>query len=444
LQSWRSPDQKRNAKTGTEADQQLLQANRHLRELLEDTSIPSAVRAGLSREFDEIDAISRKLRDEEIHIAAFGRVGVGKSSLLNALLQRDVFSTSPLHGETHKESRASWRTLKQGHLILIDTPGIDELDGAGREQLARDISRRADLILMLCEGDLSKTEFNALQELCGARRTVLLVLNKSDRYSRVELELLMQRIRERCASFLSPDRVIAAAAEPRPEIIIQPVGDGTETEFRRQRDADISQLKGELWDLLEEKGKSLAALNAAIFASELDEKVATRIVEARRSVAEKIIRNYCIGKGLLVAVNPVPIADLLAAAGTDVAMVIHLGEVYGFRLSRREASKLLLTISAQLLALMGAYWGVNLVSSALKTASAGLSTALTAAAQGALAWYATYVTGKMAESWFSKGKSWGASGPADTARWIISSLDRDSLISSARADISNRLKRVGS
>lgn len=444
MQSWRSPDQKRDAKTRTEADQQLLQANRHLRDLLEDTTIPSAVRAGLSREFDEIDAISRKLRDEEIHIAAFGRVGVGKSSLLNALMQRDVFSTSPLHGETREESRASWRSLKQGHLILIDTPGIDELDDEGREQLARDISRRADLILMLCEGDLTETEFNALQELCGARRTVLLVLNKSDRYSKVELELLMQRIRERCASFLSPDRVIAAAAEPRSEIVIQPVGDGTETEFRRQRDADISQLKGELWDILEEKGKSLAALNAAIFASELDEKVATRIVEARRSVAEKIIRNYCIGKGLLVAVNPVPIADLLAAAGTDVAMVIHLGEVYGFRLSRREASKLLLTISAQLLALMGAYWGVNLVSSALKTASAGLSTALTAAAQGALAWYATYVTGKMAESWFSKGKSWGASGPADTARWIISSLDRDSLISSARADISNRLKRVGS
>ncbi len=272
----------------------------------------------------------------------------------------------------------------------------------------------------------------------------MLVLNKSDRYNGAELELLMGRLRERCAAFLSPDRVIAAAAEPRPEIVIQPNEDGTETEFRRPRDADISELKGELWDILEEKGKSLAAFNAAIFASELDEKVATRIVEARRSVAEKIIRNYCIGKGLLVAVNPVPIADLLAAAGTDVAMVIHLGDVYGFRLSRREASKLLLTISAQLLALMGAYWGMNLVSSALKTASAGLSIALTAAAQGALAWYATYVTGKMAETWFSKGKSWGANGPADTARLILASLDRDSLISTARTDISNRLKRIGS
>ena len=69
----------------------------------------------------------------------------------------------------------------------------------------------------------------------------------------------------------------------------------------------------------------------------------------------------------MVAANPVPVADLLAAAGTDVAMVVHLGNVYGFQLSRREAGKLLLTISAQMLLLMGAYWGMNMVSAAMKT-----------------------------------------------------------------------------
>ena len=168
--------------------------------------------------------------------------------------------------------------------------------------------------------------------------------------------------------------------------------------------------------------------------------MATRIVAARKSVAEKIIRNYCVGKGVLVALNPVPVTDLLAAAGSDVAMVIHLGEVYGFRLSRREAAKLLLTISAQLIALMSAYWGMNLVTSALKTASVGLSTALTATAQGALAWYATYVTGKMAQTWFSRGKSWGNAGPRDTARTILESLDRDSIIQTARDDILERLR----
>jgi GTP-binding protein Era len=250
----------------------------------------------------------------------------------------------------------------------------------------------------------------------------------------------LQRLEERCAGLLPPDRIIAASAAPRPETVIRVNEQGRETETQRQRAPDTALLKERLWALLDREGHTLAALNAVLFASELDEHVATRIVAARKSVAEKIIRKYCVGKGLLVALNPVPVTDLLAAAGSDIAMVIHLGEVYGFTLSRREAAKLLLTISAQLVALMGAYWGMNLVTSALKTASAGLSTALTAAAQGALAWYATDVTGRMAQSWFSRGKSWGSAGPRETARAILDSIDRDSVIQAAREDILKRLK----
>ena len=236
-------------------------------------------------------------------------------------------------------------------------------------------------------------------------------------------------------------RVVSASADPRPETVIEIDRFGREKERSRPRQPDTHALRTRLWDLVEAEGQSLSALNAAMFASELDQQVASRIVEARRTVAEKIIRKYCLAKGLLVAFNPVPVADLLAAAGTDIALVVHLGEVYGFRLSRREATKLLLTISAQLVALMGAYWGVNLVASALKTASAGLSTALTATSQGALAWYATFLTGKMAQTWFSKGKSWGNAGPRETARAILASLDRDTLLETARSDINTRIGR---
>jgi uncharacterized protein (DUF697 family)/GTP-binding protein EngB required for normal cell division len=437
LRNWLSPAETR---AQISPEQHLLEANRNIRELIEDTGIPASVRAELSTEFEEIESISNKLRNGEIHIAAFGRVGVGKSSLLNALLQRKVFSTSPLHGETKLEGREEWRSLQEGHVVLIDTPGIDELEGSEREALARRISNRTDVTMMLCEGDLTHPEFQALEHLCAAQRSVLLVLNKSDRYSQDELRLLLDRLRERCRSLLPPERVIPASSDPRPETLIYVDSSGTEREKSRPVPPDIALLKEVLWSILEKEGHALSALNAAIFASELDEKIATRIVQARKSVAEKIIRNYCIGKGLLVAFNPVPVTDLLAAAGSDVAMVIHLGEVYGFKLSRREASKLLFTISAQLVALMGAYWGMNLVSSALKTVSAGLSTALTATAQGALAWYATYLTGKMAQTWFSKGKSWGNAGPRKTARLILASLDRDSILRTAREDLSNRLQ----
>ncbi len=416
-------------------DQHLLEANRNLRELLEDTRVPAAVRAELQAEFDEIEALSDKLRREEIHVAAFGRVGAGKSSLLNALVGESLFTTSPLHGETRAANQAHWQAIEHGRVELIDTPGIDELNGESRAELATSVARRADILLMVCEGDLTQVEFEALKTLANRKRPLLLVLNKSDRYTVDELELLLRHLRERCAGLIPAGHVLAAAADPRPETIVRVDASGQESEHTRPRPVDVGQLRDRLWTVLEREGKTLAALNAALFASELDSTIARRIVEARRAVAEKIIRNYCLAKGVAVAANPVPVADLLAAAGIDIALVLHLGEVYGFRLSRREASGLLLTIAANLAALMGAYWGINLVSSALKTVSAGLSTTLTVSAQGALAWYATYLTGTIAESWFAKGKAWDEGGPRETVRRILDTLDRDSILLSAKEEI---------
>lgn len=435
LRKWRqssTPGRKRSP------DRLAQDAEGNLRALVSDTRIPAAVRQQLAAEFEEIEHISQKLRQQEIHIAAVGRVGVGKSSLLNALIGRPVFRTSPLHGETRNEARDAWVSLSEGQVLLIDTPGIDELDGAERADLADRIGHRADIVLLVCEGDLTDIEFSALERLRLRQKLVILVLNKADRFTAAERESLLGHLRARVAMLLPSRQVVTASADPRPETVITVDASGNETEARRSREPELGDLKALLFDILEKDGKSMAALNASIFASELDTQIATRIVTARKQAAEGLIRKYCIAKALLVAANPVPVTDLLAAAGVDVALVLHLGELYGFRLSRREASKLLLTISAQLVALMGAYWGVNLVSSALKTASVGLSTALTAGAQGALAWYATYLTGKIAQSWFSRGKSWGKSGPRETARQIVNSLDRDSLLRRAREEITAR------
>ena len=125
---------------------------------------------------------------------------------------------------------------------------------------------------------------------------------------------------------------------------------------------------------------SLARRLYSLFAGRVSDQVAQRIADARRELASKVIRQYCIAKGVAVALNPIPVADLLAAAALDAALVMHLGRVYGLPLTRSEAGALIAVISAQLAALMGAIWGVHLVASALKGVSAGLSTVVTAGA----------------------------------------------------------------
>ncbi len=435
------PSRKKTAEfTVAEQDQYRLAAGLNLQTLLEDSNIPAAVRAELDGEFRHIEELARKLREQEIHIAVFGRVGVGKSSLLNALLGQARFSTSALHGETKHEHRADWQELEAGHVILVDTPGIDELDGQQREKLALEISERADIVLMVCDADLTQLELTALASLAKRGRTLVLVLNKADRYTEAEQQQLLERLRERTDGLIPQGNVVACSSDPRPETVVLQAADGSETEQLRAREPEVDDLRALLWQVLEKDGKTLAALNASLFTFELDQKIASRIVTVRKNLADALIRKYCLVKGLAVAVNPVPVADLLAAAGTDIAMIIHLGEIYGFRLDKREASRLLLTISAQWLALMGAYWGMNLVSSALKTVSVGMSTVLTASAQGALAWYATYLTGRMAQDWFSRGKSWGAAGPRQVARELLASLDRNEIIASSMQEIRKRME----
>lgn len=412
-----------------------------LRALLADPAIPASVRTALHEDYARVAALIDKLEHGELHVAVFGRVSVGKSALLNALAGRDVFEVGVLHGTTTRRDALRWDTALEGGVQLIDTPGIDELDGEARERLALDVAGQSDVVLFVVDGDLTATELDALQRVADVQRPVLLVLNKADRYTPAERDALLDRLRQRAAGLVRPQHVLAAAAQPAPEQLLQLDADGREQRLERPRASDVEDLRAAILALLEADGNTLAALNAALFAGRVSDAVGARLTTLRREAAERIVRTYCIAKGVAVALNPVPVADLLAAASLDVALVLHLSRIYGLPMGRAEAGRLLGTIVAQLAALMGAIWGVHLVASALKIASAGLSTALTAAAQGALAWYATVLVGQAAERYLAQGKSWGERGPKRVVADIVASLDRDSILREAREEILRRLRR---
>lgn len=414
-------------------------ARESLRELIEDARLPQGIRESLVHDYDAVEAMLDRLKHGHLHIAVLGRVSTGKSSLLNALIGEPRFSVSPLHGETRKASMERWSEIEAGGVFLIDTPGLDEAGGEDRESLAREVAKRADLVIFVLDGDITETERGALQILLAQGRPVVIALNKSDLYTDDDVAGLLTSIRSKTAGMVQPRDVIAVAAEPRPATLVEIDGDGHEKTSTRARSPDIGNLKLRLWDIFEAEGKTLAALNASLFAADLSDQVGRRILQARRELGDKLVRTYCVAKGIAVAFNPVPIADLFAAAFIDVGMVVHLSRVYDLPLTRKEAGSLIRVIAAEAAALMGTVWALHFVSSALKVGTLGMSTILTAGAQGAVAYYSTYVVGRIADEYLSKGKSWGPGGPKQVVAEILDSLDKETVLLEARREIRTRL-----
>lgn len=419
-------------------------ARENLRDLLEDQRVPEVVRQALAEDYAQVERMLDKLEHGHIHIAAFGRVGVGKSSVLNALLGAELFSVSALHGETQTADANALSSYEGSGVYLIDTPGINEIDGDAREELARDVASRVDLVLFVADGDLTDTELDALRTLTAQKRPLMLVLNKIDRYSADDIELLVHTLAERTAGLVDPRNIVTASANPSEITYVQVDADGNEQTSRRRPSPNITGVKERLWEVLEKEGQTLAALNASLFAGDLSDRVAEKILQTRKVLGERLIRTYSVSKGVAVAFNPVPVADLFAAAFVDGAMIWHLSKLYDLPLGRGEAKALAGAIITQLAALMGTVWAVHFVSAALKLGTAGMSTVVTAGAQGAVAYYATFVVGKVAERYLVQGKSWGEGGPKEVVQEILDSIDRDSILSEARADIKAHLKGVRS
>jgi hypothetical protein len=334
----------------------------------------------------------------------------------------------------------AWKEVEAGGVFLIDTPGLDEAGGEDREELAKEVAGRSDLVIFVIDSDITETELDALKAVLAQGRPVLVALNKSDLYTAAECESLLASVRRKTAGLVEPDHVIVAAAQPRPQTLVEVGHDGNEVLTDRARVPDVAALRVKLWDVLEAEGKTLAALNASLFAADLSDQVGRRILVARQELGDRMVRTYCIGKGIAVALNPVPVADLFAAAFIDVGMVVHLSRVYDLPLSRKEAGSIVRVIVAESAALMTTVWALHLVSSALKVGTLGLSTILTAGAQGAIAYYSTYLVGQAAGKYLAEGKSWGEGGPKKVVKEILDSLDRDTVLSDARREIRARLR----
>ncbi len=360
-------------------------------------------RTQLAGELNTLDEQIDRLINNNFRIAVFGRVGVGKSSLLNALLEKEIFATDVAHGCTRTTSAVEWSyPIKKLNIIeLIDTPGIDEIASECRDRLAKRIAIKSDLIIVVLDSDITSVELSAVSCLFNQGKPILLVLNRCDQWEQKEQLDLIRSIRNRLPLQARKLSIKTVSAAPRE---VELLSDGRVRS--KQCAPRIEALKNSLIKLLEEEGQLLLSLNTLRQADFFSQRLNQRRLKRGKIAAQNLIGRFAAFKASGVALNPLCILDLAGGLACDTALVIQLSKIYGMHLKGQAARKLLKKLSIYNSFLGGAQLSIQFILSLLRQLlliSTPISGGLTLApatpialVQAALAVHTTKLTGRLA------------------------------------------------
>jgi small GTP-binding protein len=363
------------------------------------------VRDAVEREVlrQERERMAAALERGDLQIVVFGTGSTGKTSLIRALLRELVGQVGAAMGSTAgcQRYRLRLRGLERA-VWLVDTPGILEAGDAGqrRERVAREQASRADLLVLVVDGDLRAAEREVFEALAGLGKRLMLVLNKCDLRGEQEEARLLLLLRQRTLGRIEPGDVVPAAAAPQsiPRPGQRPLQPRPEVEALVRRIAEV----------LHADGEELIADNLLLQCRRLGEASRNLLARQRRADALAVVeRTMWIGAGV-VAVTPLPGVDLLGAAAVNAQMVLEIGKVYGISLRRDDAQELALSVAKTLAGLGLVKGGVSLLSAAMAVTLPAALVGRAIQAVGA-AWLIR-VAGLSFIRYFEQNQSWGDGG----------------------------------
>ncbi len=90
---------------------------------------------------------------ERLHISFFGKRNAGKSSLVNAVTNQNLSVVSDVLGTTTDPVKKSMELLPIGPVVIIDTPGFDDVGSLGemRVEKTKEILSKTHIAVFVCE-----------------------------------------------------------------------------------------------------------------------------------------------------------------------------------------------------------------------------------------------------------------------------------------------------
>ena len=404
-------------------------------------------RASLQRDLDQLHSMADKLAAGKVEIVVFGEISTGKSALINALVGEAVADVNVRGGWTKDVWNLGWSGagyvvpgLSNSEVVLVDTPGLNEVDGAQRAAMAHEAAQRADLVLFVVDSDMNEVEYSALVELAASHKPIVLVLNKADLYTPEELTELMSVFRgPRLAGVVDPENVVIAKADPRQvEYYVESADGRTRQEWRKPA-PDVAALRERILEVLAAEGNVLIALNAAMYAADKSDRMGALRVRMRNEKAKQTIWSFMVLKAVGVASNPLAVADVVGGTALDAAMVVTLGRVYGIEITTANARELTTSILKAAGWVMLSEAAVSYTSSFLKAVTGGWATPITALPQMAAAGWGSYIVGESARYYFEHGTSWGQQGPKRVVAQILENTDKRSVLQRLKSEIKKKI-----
>lgn len=309
-----------------------------------------------------IQEFESKREAQTLEIVAFGTISSGKSSVLNLLAGRDQFATDIRGGTTVTRNEVPWPGADR--VVLVDTPGLGEVDGAEHVSIAAASAKDSDLVLLVVDGPLRQSEFDLVQLLGNMEKRIIVCLNKSDWYSEEDRNKLVGQISRQTGKFINEDDIVCIQAQAGQRVRRKILSDGTEKDETVQIEPSIDALANRMTSVVRSDGKELLMANLLLQSRGLVEKARSEVKASLDRKAWGIVDRYMWGAGGVAAVSPFPVVDLIAGSAISTKMIMDLADVYQQKVDWQMAAKWLNEMGKNLVGVLGAT-GASVAASAI-------------------------------------------------------------------------------